>query len=103
MSGTITSSFSVGQLKIWYVVLLVIVSQIEQVLELPIAFLGGVGVGISVVGGVGGSFSSVSGGVTSMTSNMGGCCSVASGTGGASRTLIGITSSGIYYCEKCQR
>jgi hypothetical protein len=68
----------------------VIVSQIEQVLELPITFLGGFGAGIGGVGGVSGSFGCVGSGVNSMTSNMGGCCIVTGGTGGgASSCLIG--------------
>jgi hypothetical protein len=55
-----------------FVVLLVIVSQIEQVLILPITFLSGVG------GGIGG-------GVNSMTSHMDGCCGMTGGTGGGAR------------------
>lgn len=84
------------QVSSWYVVLLVIASQIEQVLDLPITFLGHVVPGISGVGSVGGSFGSVGSRVNSMPSNVGSCCSVTSGTGGgASCSLIGIASSGV--------
>ena len=47
-----------------------IVSQIEQVLVLPITFLGGVDIVIIGFGGIGGIFGSIGGGVNSMTSHI---------------------------------